>query len=458
MFALPGICALIFFILARPQEFYEPLQRFPLLYLFVAAALGGFVLDLKLRRLEPIAAPTLPWAVTFVAWALICNAVKIPDQFAGHLVELGIMLTLYVTIAHGVQRFRALQLVAGTVMVTCLFLSFVCWHQGLQPRSCVATDPVREGEGTPDGRPCELAEHCFGPDAEPGQEYRCEKVGLFGTYSIDDRVRYRGELHDPNELGMTICIGGLSFLWAFGFRRRSLTRLALVTLGTLLVFWTVVMSQSRGAIVVFLMVPGIYFVKRYGIWGMVAGGIAALPVLTLGGRSGESADMSTQLRYEAWAAGLQMFKQSPIFGIGHRMFGEHHFMTAHNSFVLTMAELGLPGMFLFIGLLYISVKTLIMGIRVLAAEPGAEVARIWGLALLSSYAGMIFQINTLSFAYHTVLWVFLGLAGAYSSAVRHHKPDFLVRTTLRDLGLILAIVLVYAFAFLPVYLRYKHAL
>jgi hypothetical protein len=458
VFALPGICGLIVFIVARPQELYEPLQRFPLLYLFVAAALGGFVLDLKLRRLEPIAAPNLPWVAAFIGWALVSNAVNIPDQFLGHVVELGVLLTLYVTIAHGIQRFRSLELVAAVMMGTCLFLTAVCWHQGQQPRACVATDPLHPGEGTPDGRPCEIAEHCYTPDAEPGQDYRCEKVGLFGTFSIEDRVRYRGELHDPNELGMTICIGGLSFVLAFALRRRTAGTAVLAAAAGLLIAWTIVLTQSRGAMVVFLMVPGVYFVKRFGVRGLVAGAAIALPVLAFGGRSGASADVSTMLRYEAWAAGLQMVKDSPVFGVGHRMFAEHHFMAAHNSYVLALGELGVLGLWLFAGMLYLSVKTLWQGVRQLAAEPGAAVARTWGLALLASFAGLLFQINTLSFAYHSVLWIFLGLAGAYSSAVRFHRPDFAVRTTVRDLVAISAMVVGYAFVVLPVFLRWKHAL
>ena len=37
----------------------------------------------------------------------------------------------------------------------------------------------------------------------------------------------------------------------------------------------------------------------------------ALPVLLLGGRSGENADVSTQMRYEAWATGLDMLHAQP---------------------------------------------------------------------------------------------------------------------------------------------------
>lgn len=459
MFALPGIGALIFFILARPQEFFEPLQKLPLLYLFCAAAVGGYLLDLKLRRLEPIAVPTLPWVVLLILWATVSNVANAPDLLIPKTIELAILFVLYGTIAHGVQRFHAFHVIAGTVMATGLFLAAVCWHQGHQDRSCVAIDPEHPGEGMPDGRPCEMAEHCQGPDAEPGAVYRCEKVGMFGTYSIEDRVRYRGELHDPNELAMTICAGGLSFLIAFALHARTTSWVLIAGFGTLLVGWTVILSGSRGGLISFLLVPFVYFVKRVGVVGVVAGAVggAGVMLLGIGGRSGESADMSTQLRYEAWAAGLDMFQRSPVYGVGHRMFGENHYMTAHNAYVLTLAELGIVGLFLFLTVLYLTVKILWTGVRELDRVPGAEVARVWGLALLASFAGILFQINTLSFAYHSVLWIFLGLVGAYWSAVRHHRPAFEVRMTGRDLLIVAAATLAFAFVVLPVFLRLKGA-
>ena len=69
VFAIPGIAALIVFILARPQEFIPLLQRVPFLHLFTALAVLGYVIDIRLRRLQPIATTTLPWVIAFFVWA-----------------------------------------------------------------------------------------------------------------------------------------------------------------------------------------------------------------------------------------------------------------------------------------------------------------------------------------------------------------------------------------------------
>lgn len=456
MFAIPGISALIIFILARPQEFYPLLQRVPFLHLFTVLAVLGWVIDVRLRRLQPIAAPTLPWAIGFFLWAIIGTAVLLPDQLVPRMLEMASVFALYGTIAHAVQRFRTFQLVAGVLTATTLFVALVCFHQGLSDLQCVGGEEHNADiVGKPDGRACTDSEQCRGGDAEPGFEYRCEHVGLFGTYSIEERVRYRGDLHDPNEVALTISAGAMSLLIAFAMRKR--TGHAVFFYGTAagIVFWTVFMTQSRGGLVAGLLVPGVYIVRRYGPKSLIPAVMVALPVLMLGGRSGESADESTMERYEAWATGLTMFKHNPIFGVGAKQFAEHHYLTAHNAFVLAFAELGFPGFVLFVAIMYLSFKSLIVGLRDLRKVPGSDAATTWGLALLASLAGIVFQINTLSFTYHPVLWIFFALIGAWCSAIRYHLPAFRVKMTWRDFFIVIGLSVAYIAVILPVFLRAK---
>jgi hypothetical protein len=455
LFAIPGIAALIVFILARPQESFPLLQRVPFLHVFTVLAVIGWVIDVRLRRLQPIATPTLPWVIGFFLWALLGTAVLLPDQLIGRTLELVSLFALYGTIAHGVQRFRTFQLVAGVLAATCLFIALICFHQGVSEKQCVGgEESAGDITGKPDGRVCETNEECRGPGAEPGFEYRCEHVGLLGTYSIDERVRYRGELHDPNEVSLTICAGALSLLIAFAIRKRKPHAVLFYGLAAGIAFYTVFMTQSRGGLVAALLVPGIYIVRRYGLKSMIPAAAVALPVLMLGGRSGENAEQSTLERYEAWSTGLSMFKRNPIFGVGARQFAEHHYLTAHNTFVLAFSELGFPGFVLFMAVLYLSFKSLVVGLLQLRNVPGSDAATTWGLALLASMAGIVFQINTLSFAYHSVMWIFFAMVGAWCGAIRHHMPSFQVRMTWRDFFIVIGLSLAYIGG-LPLFLRYK---
>jgi hypothetical protein len=455
LFAIPGIAALIIFILARPQESFPLLQRVPFLHLFTVFAVLGWIIDVRLRRLQPIATPALPWAIGFFLWALIGTAVLLPDQLITRVLELTSLFALYGTVAHSVQRFRTFQLVVGVVTATTLFIALVCFHQGLAEKQCIGgEESAGDISGVPDGRLCEINEECRGAGAEPGFEYRCEHVGFFGTYSIDERVRYRGELHDPNEVALAICAGALSLLLGFALRKRTPAGVFFYGLAAGLVFYTVYMTQSRGGLVAGLLVPGIYIVRRYGLKSVIPAIAVAVPVLLLGGRSGENAEQSTLERYEAWSTGLSMFKGNPIFGVGARQFAEHHYLTAHNTFVLAFAELGFPGFVLFVAIMYLSFKTLIVGLRELRHVPGTDAATTWGLALLASMAGIVFQINTLSFAYHAVMWIFFALCGAWYGAIRYHLPNFQVRMTWRDFFIVIGLCVGYI-GLLPLWLRYK---
>jgi len=83
------------------------------------------------------------------------------------------------------------------------------------------------------------------------------------------------------------------------------------------------------------------------------------------------------------------------------------------------------------------------------------VARLWAVALLASLAGLAIGIFFLSFAYHPVLWCFLGMSAALAAAVRRHDPGFRVRIGLTDAaailgGSVLVAVMVFAYTRLKV--------
>lgn len=454
MFALPGTVFLIAFIYVRPQEFIEPMQKLPLLYLFCGMSLFGFLIDLKLRTLKPIPTPQFRWVLLFVLWVVISDAVFVPGpQMMPNLIEIGVVFLLWLVIAHGVQSFHALRVVCGSMIIIGLFLTFVGIHQDTAPYGCVVADEEHPGEGNADGRYCNAAIDCLA-GGEPGNEYTCEKVGLFGTTSITGRVRYRGELQDPNELALAIC-ATLPFLFAFAARKRKRRWKLWALLGTLAILWCVVATQSRGGQLVFLAVLGVFFIQRIGWKGIVLGAVLALPVLMLGGRSDSRADASTMQRYEAWSAGSDMFRSNPIFGVGHRQFTEHHYLTAHNSYVLTPAELGIIGMVLWGCIVYMTIKIPLTGALRYRGVPGADAAHTWGLAILAAMAGFLIQMTFLSLSYHSMLWIYFGISGAYYSAVKAHDPDFKVSFGFKDLALVTGLALLYIGIVVPIFVRLK---
>jgi O-antigen ligase len=452
LFSTIGTCLLILFVLLKPAEYFEALRGIPLLHMFLALALFGFIVDLRLRKLRPDPAPQLMWVILFVLWMIITLIMQSPGLIVSEMMRLLVPLTIFIIVAHGFQTFRAFQLLAAMSLAMALFVAFVGVHQGFAPLGCFP-QKGRLSNNPWDGRYCVTARECFNEEtADPGVHgYVCEHIGLFGTQSIGGRVRYLGTMEDPNELALAIGVC-MPFAFAFFERKKNFSRIVLL-LGTMvLVSICSIFSQSRGGQLVFLAVLGVYFVRRFGIRGLIFGAVLAVPVLLLGGRDSEEAASSSLERLECWDAGLDMFRSSPIFGVGLSQFTEHWYLTAHNSFVLAAAELGFPGMFLWCVIIYYSVKIPVMTLRLDGAE--ANVARVWGLSMIAAWIGMVVGVFLLSFCYKELFWFFVGLSGALYACVRTHRPNFEVKISTNELLAIAATDAVLLFA-LRVYTRSK---
>ena len=435
----------------------ERLQAIPFLYLFFALSCFGVIVDLRLRVSKAIALPHLPWVLTFYAWALLTVVINAPHEIIASSLTLTITVLLFVLVAQGVQSFRMFQTVALWLGLTALALSFIGVDQGLSPTTCIKipSSVYVGGEilGVPDGRPCDNSNVCYLGDREPGADYWCEKPGLFGTHSVGGRVRYRGVLMDPNELSLAIG-AGLAFVFAICFVKPTLWRKLFLGVSLTFAGWCVYFSGSRSGQLVLVAVLGVFILWRYRWKAILTLGPLAIPLLLAiasgGGR--KDADASTMDRYEAWASGFEMVRSSPIWGVGAGQYAQHHRLTAHNTYVLVMAETGFVGLFVFAMLIFVALKTCWLGMNRYRGRPEARAAEVWGVALLASFAAIFAGATFLSFAYHYILWIYLGLTAAYYSCVKRHDPDFEVHITFGDMVIVFLVALAIA-PVLRVYLR-----
>lgn len=183
------------------------------------------------------------------------------------------------------------------------------------------------------------------------QGYYVDGARLFQT-----RIKWLGPFSDPNDLALLFVIP-IPFLLA----RLKQSKLISSTAGILLILG-IFYTNSRGGMLSLLVAIAGYYVLRYrNTIGLSLGLVLGLGILLIGpSRMGmmSAGESSAYGRLEAWYEGFQMFKQSPLFGVGFGMFVDLHELTAHNSFVLVMAELGLFGLFFFTGLFWIPFKEL----------------------------------------------------------------------------------------------------
>ena len=114
------------------------------------------------------------------------------------------------------------------------------------------------------------------------------------------------------------------------------------------------------------------------------------------------------VRIESWSEGWQLLKSHPIIGVGKDNFREYHKLDTHNSFVRAGSELGLFGLYCFVGMLYgvaLTIKRL--------QEPSVEIGwRPYSAALGSFFVsyttGSIFSTRT----YDLIFLICVALVGA----------------------------------------------
>ena len=203
------------------------------------------------------------------------------------------------------------------------------------------------------------------------------------------RIRGAGFLSDPNDFAQILLIAlPLAFIaWRRG---RMVANFFLVLLPAGLLLYTTYLTHSRGALIALAAVALMAARKKLGTTAsMVLAAIFIFGMLALdftGGRGISAADGADRL--EAWANGLEMFKSAPLFGIGFNNFVDLNGITAHNSFVLCLAELGLLGSTVWMALLVTTTTTLNRIIRMHEKRPPG---RFFGLLQL-------FELGYINFA------------------------------------------------------------
>jgi O-antigen ligase len=145
----------------------------------------------------------------------------------------------------------------------------------------------------------------------------------------------------------------------------------------------------------------------------------------VGSRAISFSEPNSASRLMAWGEGIAMFKASPLFGAGYGAFDSYSDLTAHNSFVLCFAELGLFGYFFWLGLIIASFSDLNAVLR--SASGHGEHDEIVRYAAIIRVALVTFLV-TAWFLSRTYLGTFYVLI-AMAVVIRRLAPHALVESS-----------------------------
>ena len=199
-----------------------------------------------------------------------------------------------------------------------------------------------------------------------GIQQSIEGVGWTGMDMIQGRIRYIGIFADPNDMGLFFLTVMPMLIYLMGRSNFIFRLFYLCTLGIIL--YAIFLTQSRGTALGIAALIGLFSIRHFGfIISMAIGLVALIFFMGLNSRFAQidPGEASAKGRVDAWEEGYYMTRDNPIFGVGVGGFVTHHYRTAHNTWVLAMAELGIPGYFIWNSLMILS---LIMVIRLVFFE------------------------------------------------------------------------------------------
>jgi len=232
-----------------------------------------------------------------------------------------------------------------------------------------------------------------------------------GDYVGQQRIRGSGFFDDPNDLAQLLLV---AIPFAGHFYGRSLAR-RISSLGVMgLLAYGCFLTHSRGGLLgAASLVLAWMMMRGRVLLGFILSGITGIGMLALGFVAGRSIDMQSGYdRMIAWGEGFQMLKSYPLFGVGMNGFLERNGLTAHNSFILCMAEQGLVGYFLWLGALCVTFMLAYRFLKLYRDEEEAQELCAWLRTLQIALFGWLVTAWFLSRTYSPLLFLLLGMMAA----------------------------------------------
>lgn len=260
--------------------------------------------------------------------------------------------------------------------------------------------------------------------------------------SEDNRIQYIGIFNDPNDLGL-LFVATLPMAFYLSARGGFFRRIFWLAVAALLLYG-IFLTNSRGAFLAVMVIGGVYLWRTRGL--LTAGvlgslGMALLLMLPSRAQEIDVDEESAFGRVDAWYEGLHMFLSHPLFGVGAGNFTDYNYLTAHNSFVLVLAETGLAGYILwlaFVGYCFWMMARLLAYQPLPSGEAGSvpeftpaesgkpddwNAERGVALTLLLSLCGTYAAAFFLSRSYTIVIYLLAALVVGHFVSVRRRYPQ-----------------------------------
>ncbi|MEE9299306.1 MAG: O-antigen ligase family protein [Acidimicrobiia bacterium] len=262
--------------------------------------------------------------------------------------------------------------------------------------------------------------------------------------STDD-VRISGPIGDPNFYAQWLVMLVPLAIDRFGDENRGPLRV-LAAAAAVLCSVAVVLTFSRGGLIALIAVLGLMALRHpprlRTLAGLIAVGVLALPLVPNGyvdrvsaltdiGGVDAATDPSIRNRGAQFNAAWEMFSSRPLSGVGYGNYIERYNeyardlgvdltrkpREAHNLFMETAAETGVPGLIV-LGTVFTAAFAALRAGRRRFRAMGDHRADGIGYALAVALIGYLVTSIFLHMAFARLVWLLLGLALAFPSTAR----------------------------------------
>jgi putative inorganic carbon (HCO3(-)) transporter len=254
-------------------------------------------------------------------------------------------------------------------------------------------------------------------------------------------------LGDGNDYSLSMCIL-IPLMAEVALNAKGRLSQVLSWVAVAVIILAIIATQSRGGTL------GIAAVLTYLWWRSPKKIVTAVAITLVGGMvilyapsqyfqrmgtvTGMQINGSAQGRLDAWSGAIGMSAQNPILGIGAGEFGPRWGKTAHSTYMLALAELGIPGFLCVVVLVFGNIRSNMRLRKALlsGAAPDNEPDRIRTLRLLDmSNAAMVgFAVTGafLSATYYPHIYVLTALlisARIFASRAAQLQPRVVLGET-----------------------------
>jgi len=194
--------------------------------------------------------------------------------------------------------------------------------------------------------------HTFSDQVEQSTMLDFDKFGV--------RTFWIGLWDGPNVLAVAylfvvpFCLGSI-----FKVNRKTLSSV-IYSIFFLLLGYGLYLTNSRGGTLAFLCIVFLFILERFGLKKTLLITLLILPLVAvvLPKRMTvlNSSESSAHERTWLWEQGLNMLRSKPLSGIGKGRFGAATGLIAHSNYAGNMAEMGLPGLIVYLALMYYPAK------------------------------------------------------------------------------------------------------